>query len=252
MKIIKYITVAIALVTIMAGCDKNNETLCDARDIDDIVLKINEYLASQPDSLDIDERLNDLQTWLVPNTCIYNPRKACQACMVVSVEDGGSDPLGHEFRMAFRGKEYALYVSAKEPFRIVDYADLSATEPNMSDPAKAIFGKWKLIAMYDANGYWYDMYWYNIKEFFSNGSYRVYYYDGVQSPLYPPLLSNIGIYQIDQESLIEESVRFLDLTECYKYSFFDEDKLKLERCIPHQPDWIDNMKVNITIYQRIK
>ena len=55
-----------------------------------------------------------------------------------------------------------------------------------------------------------------------------------------------------QESVIRWDYTTLD-PDCYKYSFFEEDKLKLERCVPYPPSgWYDSFSINISVYQRIK
>ena len=255
MNIFKYITIAIVLVTAMAGCDKNNEALCNEKDMGEVVLMLNEYLACQPDEWDADEKFNDLRAWLGQYRCIRNPRQVCQNCLTVSIIDGANNPFGHELRMDFRGKEYALYLSAKNPFRIVDHTELSIVEPDMSDPAKAILGMWEHIAIVNADGDTSilknsEQYWYYIMDFLSNGSYRAYYHQSYrQAPPSTSAIMEVGRYHIYQEFLMQNRVVIGDYTlydlKCNKYSFLGEDKLKIESCAPLPQSWTD-------IYQRVK
>jgi hypothetical protein len=175
--------------------------------------------------------------------------------VIVSVPDGVNNPFGHEFELYFKDKRYTLYFSAAKPYRIVDYFEQPnlPVVPDMSDPAKAILGTWKQIA---ADGYWGneklfyfpdDWSEYVTIEFFRNGSYRTYFirpYPNGKS------LFRVGTYYINQEFLRQEFVNPHDYhispsegdeyEGCYKYSFFEEDKLKLERCVPYpQSDWYE-------------
>ena len=246
MKSFKYIVITIAWAAAMAGCDKNDEALCDARDINIVVSLINKYLADPRDDWGTDKTLNDLQIWLEQCPCIQNPHLTCWECVIISVADSIINPLGYEYRMDYKGKEYALYVSAKKPFRIVDYTELPTAEPD-------IVGVWKLIGVVHADG---DERWYNnpnnsvyeVIEYFSNGSLRFYY--GSSPPLnFPQDLRYTGTYNIDQDFIDLESGPYWG---CHKYSFLEENRLKLDRCVPLMPGWTDDVKINTFIYQRIK
>ena len=135
-------------------------------------------------------------------------------------------------------------------------------DPNMSDQAKAILGKWRMIAtdFCDGSGridYFPNALDYLTLEFFPNGSYRFHYYMNMNYPN-NSFITGIGTYCIDQEHLRQESVSRWDYQifpseyDCYKYSFYDEDKLKWERCIPYpQGGWYDECNLNIFIFQQI-
>ena len=261
MKIFKYAAIVLALATGLAGCDKNEHTLCDEKDIGGAVAIMNEYLAGQPKDWDFNEKIDDLGEWLKKYPCCYGGiNQYCESCVIVSVPDGVNNPFGHEFHINFKNKKYVLYFSAKEPFGIVDYVDYDErylpADPNISDPTKAIMGTWKLIAMDDKNDPTIrpvnGRNFYTTMEFLSNGSYRTFVnYDHLVSSI----LTNVGLFRMEQEFLIQEIISsyYIDtMEECYKYSFFDEDKLRLERCVPWMPDWYDDMRFNTVIFQRIK
>ena len=190
--------------------------------------------------------------------CIFEALIFGVSSNIVSEIDGVNNPYASEISIEF-GKysgipKKILQISMKAPLRSIGYVEFDNPTGSNSDPdpAKAILGKWEIIAYgnYEdrlINGNWLPN---EYLEFLPNGIRRQY------SPYFA---DNRGFYwvrpySIDKDFIVSHLIG-LDFkiydSECMKYSFFDEDKLKVETCVfvPPEP-WMGPSVANIFIYQR--